>query len=274
MRSSIFEWNRVFFGAPVLLVMVGAALAVAPATQPSQAVPQKPGWTLTFHDEFDGAALDRSKWLDRYWHGRTHANHELEYYAPDGCPVSDGQLHLTARPVPNDDRDKTKGMPYASGMVCSYGKFAQKYGWFEVRARFPRGKGYWPAFWLLPADRRWPPEIDVLEILGHQPKIVNFTVHFRQENGRHGEDTHQWTGPDFSRGFHTFAIDWEPGLIVWYVDGVERARSTRDVPHVPMYVIANLAIGGDWPGNPDAGTEFPQSMDIDYVRVYQKNSAR
>jgi beta-glucanase (GH16 family) len=240
----------------------------APATQPSPA--DKPGWTLSFHDEFDGTKLDESKWIDRYWSGRTHSNHELQYYAPDGYSLAGGVLHLNARPVPQDQREKTQQMPYASGMICSYGKFSQKYGWFEIRARFPRGKGYWPAFWLLPDNRRWPPEIDVLEILGHEISTAHFTVHFRDEQRRHKDDSHQWTGPDFSADFHTFAADWQSGLIVWYVDGIERARTTQGVPDEPMYVIANLAIGGDWPGNPTADTKFPQSMDIDYIRVYQK----
>lgn len=259
----------------ILASLIAPALA-APTTRPSESSRplEKTGWRLTFHDEFDGSKLDESKWMDRYWHGRTHANHEQEYYAPDGYTVSDGQLHLNANPVASGARDKTKGMPYTSGMVSSYGKFSQKYGWFEIRARFPRGKGYWPAFWLLPENRSWPPEIDILEILGHEPAIAHFTVHFRDAQRRHRDDTHQWTGPDFSKGFHTFACDWEPGLIVWYVDGIERARTTKGVPDVAMYVIANLAIGGDWPGNPDATTRFPQSMDIDYIRVYQKKAEK
>jgi beta-glucanase (GH16 family) len=252
----------------MLLALVVQRSNGSPATQPP--VPEKPGWTLTFHDEFDGSKLDESKWLDRYWHGRTHSNHEQQYYAPDGYNLADGMLHLNAKPVPQEKRDQTKNMPYSSGIICSYGKFSQKYGWFEIRARFPSGKGYWPAFWLLPDNRRWPPEIDILEILGHEPAIAHFTVHFRDEQGRHREDSHQWKGPDFSADFHTFAVDWEPGLIVWYVDGVERARTTKGVPDEPMYVIANLAIGGDWPGNPNEQTKFPQSMDIDYIRVYRK----
>lgn len=224
----------------------------------------KPGWILTFHDEFDGTSLDTSKWIDSYPHGaRTHNNGEQEFYAPDGYDVSGGDLHLIAENTPDG------GMPYKSGMIASYGHFAQQYGWFEIRAKFPAGKGMWPAFWLLPADGSWPPEIDVLEILGHEPDKVYMTNHWGQWNDHHSHGE-SWIGPDFSQGFHTFAVDWEPGLIVWYVDGVERARSTEGVPDAPMYVIANLAVGGNWPGNPDATTHFPASMDVDYIRVYKR----
>lgn len=253
----------------ILLALCLFAVDIYAKSDPALPI-DKPGWTLTFSDEFNGDRLDESKWTDHYWHGRTHANHELQYYASDGYALKDGQLRLTARPVSADARSKTAGLPYTSGMISSFGKFAQQYGWFEMRARIPKGKGYWPAFWLLPDDKRWPPEIDILEILGHQPDVAHFTTHWRDAQRRHLDDTHEWRGPDFSAGFHTFAVDWEPGLVVWYVDGIERARTSKGVPNVPMYVIANLAVGGDWPGNPDATTQFPQSMDIDYIRVYQK----
>ena len=130
----------------------------------------------------------------------------------------------------------------------------------------------WPAFWLLPADDSWPPEIDVLEILGHEPNIVYTTNHYRNADGKHEGKGDKWLGPDFSSGLHTYAIDWEPGEIVWYVDGVERYHTTANVPKQPMYVLANLAVGGDWPGQPDATTPFPSAMVIEYIRVYEKGS--
>src|SRR5690242_15236708 len=154
------------------------------------------------------------------------------------------------------------GHDYTSGMISSFGHFAQQYGYFEIRAKFPAGKGYWPAFWLLPADKTWPPEIDVLEILGHEPDKVYLTNHW-QTAEKHESVGDSYKGPDFSADYHTFAVDWEPNEIVWYVDGVERFRSKQGVPAMPMYIIANLAVGGDWPGNPDATTKFPGNMDID-----------
>jgi beta-glucanase (GH16 family) len=225
---------------------------------------EKPGWKLTFHDEFDGTQLDRSKWDDKYWDGRTHSNNELEYYAPDGYEVAGSRLRLKG------ERRLMAGHDYTSGMISSFGHFAQQYGYFEIRAKFPKGKGFWPAFWLLPANKHWPPEIDILEILGHEPTKVYFTNHWLDAAGVHRQHVQSFTGPDLSADYHTFAIDWEPGAITWYLDGAERAHSTAGVPAEPMYVIANLAVGGDWPGNPDAATPFPGFMDIDYIRVYQK----
>jgi beta-glucanase (GH16 family) len=238
-----------------------AALRLRPALPPDQ---QK-GWVLTFHDEFDGDKLDTTKWNDQYWHGRTHSNNEQQYYAPDGYEVSKGRLRFKG------EKRSMGGKTYTSGMITSLDHFSQKYGLFEIRAKFPKGKGYWPAFWLLPITREWPPEIDVLEILGHEPEKVYFTTHWRDAAGKHQGKGFNYTGSDFSADYHTFSVEWKPGEVIWYVDDVERARSTAGVPDEPMYVIANLAVGGDWPGNPDATTRFPGYMDIDFIRVYQRS---
>ena len=257
-----------------LLMINLAAFTSGQSTRPAAVPPlQRGSWMLTFADEFNGNTLDASKWTDHYWHGRTHGNRELEYYSADGYELKDGVLRLIARPVPPDQRSKTQGHPYTSGMIEGSGKFAQKYGLFEIRCRVPAGKGFWPAFWLLPATRKWPPEIDILEILDHDPSTVYFTTHWRNDQRRHLQDGYHWKGPDFSADFHTFALDWEPGLLVWYVDGIERARTSKGVPDEPMYLVANLAVGGDWPGNPDATTVFPGVMEIDYIRVYQRAGA-
>ena len=251
-----FAWAH----ALTALSLTAPALAAPPAATPWS----KPGWTLTFHDEFDGSTLDAGRWITSYSHDvRTHGDDEQEYYAPDGVTVSGGQMHLVAQ------RRSAGGKHYTSGMIDSYGRFAQTYGWFEIRAKMPAGKGMWPAFWLLPAVGTWPPEIDVLEVLGHQPNIVHMTNHWA--SGTHQQHGLGWTGPDFSQAFHTFAVDWEPGVVTWYVDGVERFQSKSGVPAEPMYVIANLAVGGAWPGNPDATTPFPSAMDIDYIRVYKRS---
>lgn len=241
--------------------------AVAPALPKTKvrSVAGKPGWKRVFGDEFDGDRLDTKKWQDAYPGGvRTHSNNERQYYAPDGYQVSGGLLRLRAE-------KRTMGnMPYTSGMVTSFGAFAQKYGWWEIRAKMPQGKGLWPAFWLLPANKSWPPEIDVFEILAHEPNKVYFTNHWRNPaTGKHVYKNAHFVGPDFSRDFHTFAAEWRPGEIIWYVDGIEHHRARAHVPARPMYVLANLAVGGDWPGNPDASTVFPSTMDIDYIHVYK-----
>jgi beta-glucanase (GH16 family) len=235
------------------------------ASLPHVTDPRTLGYHLTFDDEFKGNKLDTSKWIDSYPDGvRTHSNGEQEYYAPDGYRVHNGHLELIA------ERRSMGGMPYTSGIVTTYGKFAQEYGWFEIRAKFPKGKGLWPAFWLLPADKSWPPEIDVLEILGHQPNKVYMTNHYVGEDSSHVGDGGNFVGPDFSAAYHTFALQWTPTALTWYVDGVPRFRTTRHVPHVPMYLLVNLAVGGYWPGMPDDTTHFPAIMYVKYVRVYQK----
>lgn len=230
-------------------------------------------WRLTFQDEFDGGQLDSSKWNDHF-QGRRTNDPELQYYAEDGHEVSEGFLRLKA------EKRATEGKAYTSGMIGSFEKFSQKYGYFEIRARCPQGRGLWSAFWLLPEvkDRskpewwmeHWPQEIDVLELLGHEPNKVYFSLHWLGGEGKHLFNTMSWVGPDFSETYHTFAVQWEPGKCVWYVDGVERARAQEGVPDVPMFVLANLAVGGDWPGKPGSATEFPASMNIDYIRVWKR----
>jgi beta-glucanase (GH16 family) len=239
-----------------------AAGAAGPAA-PAGAAPA--GWTLAFDDEFDGGALDRGKWQTTYpWGARNNAgNSELQYYADDAFAEGNGALSIRA------DRRAMGGYPYTAGLISSYGSFATTYGYAEIRARLPRGKGYWPGFWLSPQDySQWPPEIDVVEAAGDQPDTVTMTYHYKDGAGAAQQTTRDYTGPDFTAGFHTFAVAWSPGLLVWYVDGVERFRTATAVAAQPMYVMANLAIDGQDP--PDASTPFPATMDIDYIRVYRR----
>ena len=125
-----------------------------------------------------------------------------------------------------------------------------------------------PAFWLLPDPLGWPPEIDVLEVLGHEPDKIYLTHHFRDDQRKHASSGGSWKGPDFSANFHEFAVEWSPEQIVWFVDGQERFRSKKTIPRVKMYMLVNLAVGGDWPGAPDEKTQFPAAFEVDYVRVY------
>ena len=228
----------------------------------------RPGWKLTFQDEFNGMVLDLAKWTPADPWGRER-NRELQAYVKDAFEVRDGVLHIKAerREAIYDNKPRT----YTSGMMSTHDRFTQEFGRFEIRCRVPGGKGLWPAFWLLPEPLGWPPEIDVLEILGHQPNKVYLTHHFRNEQRQHKSHGGSWIGPDFSADFHEFAVEWSPTAIVWFVDGVERFRSEDSVPHAKMYLLVNLAIGGDWPGPPDDKTRFPATFDVDYVRVYERN---
>lgn len=227
----------------------------------------RPGWKLTFADEFDGQALDTNKWNPKDPWGRER-NHEMQAYVPDAFEVRDGILRVKAEKRQAAYAGKERA--FTSGMMTTYKKFSQEFGRFEIRCRVPKGKGMWPAFWLLPEPIGWPPEIDVLEILGHEPAKLHMTHHFRDEQRQHRSHGSSWNGPDFSADFHEFAVEWSPQAIVWFVDGTERFRSEKDIPHGKMYMLVNLAVGGDWPRAPDENTHFPAVFEVDYVRVYER----
>jgi len=223
-------------------------------------------WTLAFSDEFDGPAVESARWnlanpLDRI------INHELQAYVPDAVRVRAGMLELTATRAPNAYRGKM--LPFSSGTVTTHGKFAFSSGRVDVRAKLPRGKGLWPAFWLLPESLEWPPEIDLFEVRGHAPDALHQTVHWRDPERGPQFDTAQHLGPDLSAGFHEFRLEWKPDEIVWFLDGTETRRATRRIPATPMYLNAALAVGGDFPGAPDESTLFPATLEIDYVRVFR-----
>jgi beta-glucanase (GH16 family) len=224
------------------------------------------GWDLTFDDEFDGTALDATKWVPHYNYTAI-INHELQAYVPDAFSITDGILSITAKHEPGVQGGKTQ--QYRSGAMTTSGKFSQQYGYFEVRCKLPHGKGFWPAFWLLPDVNHWPPEIDIFENIGLEDHILHFTNHWKDDAGHARGKGQQTNGPDYTADFHTVAIDWEPDKMVWYVDDVEQCRVTDHIPAEKMFLLLNLAVGGDWPKSPDANTQFPSTFDIDYVRVYQ-----
>lgn len=226
-------------------------------------------WELVFEDEFEGDSLNRDLWSTCYFWAeeaegcKIFDNGELEWYVPENVLVEDGLLKLRA------EQREVNGYPYASGMIASHGKFEFQYGYFEMRAKLPAGRGLWPAFWTMPADRKWPPEIDVFDFLGQEPRRIVIGMHYgeREHPLKH---TRRYFGPNLTKDFHVFAVQWEEDLLVWYLDGEEIWRLERDVPAEPMYLIANLAVGGRWPGNPNNETPFPSEYQIDYIRVWQR----
>jgi beta-glucanase (GH16 family) len=285
------------------LSKVSSIVGVSPTVTPTLAVTRTPmptptptprvlpagqtgDWSLIFSDDFNGAALNTQKWHTCYWWDRRGCtiitNDELEWYQPDNVSLKNGALRLRAQQQ-QIDASNGNTYDYTSGMISSGratsntsrpAKFTFVYGYAEIRAKVPKGKGLWPAFWLLPADHDSRPEIDVMEIIGDEPHVVHLRFHYRAA-GDEGDVGESWSGPDFSADWHTFAINWQPEALVWYVDGVERWRydDKAHIPSVPMYLLANLAVGGDWPGPPDAATQFPSDYLIDYVRVWKKGSA-
>ncbi len=250
---------------PPTLPPFATRLPAVTVTLAPSATPTDWRGALVFDDEFERGPLDLLHWQTEYWWGRTNPP-EAQYYAPDAFDFKDGLLRIKA------ERRTVRDRPYTSGLISSDGRFTFTYGYAEIRARVPEGKGLWPAFWLT-ADaenvKNWA-EIDVMELLGDQPRRVYMTMHYKDAAGQHRSDQGKFEGPAFAEGFHTFAVDWSPAAVVWYVDDVERFRVTHDVPDMPMYVIANLAVGGEWPGYPDATTPFPALFDVDYIRVYKR----
>ena len=253
-----------------------SSAAPSASAQPPSIVPNGPGgrWSLAFDDEFTGTALDTSRWTTcspqlrqrpcRGW------GSELERYRPQNVTVSGGQLHLTATRV---------GTGFASGMTSTgapvagsphgYRSFAFEYGYYEVRLRAPGGRGLWPAAWAFGVDLVPPFELDDVEILGNYPNVAVVTgVYPGGQLSQHLEEP-----DDLTAGFHTYGVDWEPDHVSWYVDGRQAPQSITDpgrIPHKPMFLMLDLAVGGDWPGPPDSTTSFPASLDVDYVRVFAR----
>ena len=220
-------------------------------------------WELIWLDEFESTCLDAGKWNVEDW--AAEKNNELQYYSPSNIKVEDGLLKLISK------NEKFKGKIYTSGAVQTQGKFNFLYGKAEMRAKLPAGQGIFPAFWMMPdKEDTWLPEIDILEMLGHLPNEIWMVTHWLDATGTLKSDANNFKGPDFSKDFHTFSIEWTPDSIVWLIDGIERFRSSEFIPSENMYLYLNTAIGGNWPGSPDNSTVFPVYYEIDYVRVFKR----
>ncbi|MCB4824882.1 family 16 glycosylhydrolase [Roseicella aerolata] len=236
---------------------------------------------LIFSDDFtsfsgSSSGLDangKANWRTTLmWGNRTLAsNNEAQYYADPTMGANpftldaagNGRLNITAKPtagLPN-------GLTYSSGVITSDTIAVQTYGYFEMRAKIPEGAGFWPAFWLLRDDGAWPPEIDVMEILGDAPGRLLMTTRSTQ-TGTQSATYH--SSEELSLDFHTYAVSWRPDRLTWYLDGTELySMATPDDMHGPMYMVANLAVGGagSWPGPADGVSSA--TLSIDYIRAYQ-----
>lgn len=212
------------------------------------------GASLLYSDEFNGP-LDTSTWANRTPWNTNYTTGELQYYDPANATFANGMLTLKS------EKRAMSGYSYTSAIVTSLKRQKFSYGYFEMRAKLPKGQGIWPAFWLTNDSTL---EIDAMEMLGHQPNKVYMTLH---KNGSQVQGVSK-TGPDFSAGFHTFAVDWQPTYVKWYIDGVLSATYSGSMPSDPLYICLNTAVGGAWPGSPDSTTQFPVEYNIDYLRVY------
>ena len=226
--------------------------------------PPGANWTLTFSDEFNGTALDGSKWSKGYGWGVT-TGWTNEWIDPDNVLVEEGRLRLKLENRPGT------GKLYASGAVNTRNKFTQEYGYLEARMKMPAGSGFLSAFWGKRNDESWPPEIDVIEVIGPDPGRAFMTVHW--DDGGHQSSGGNWAGPDFSADFHVFGFWWGPDENVWYIDGVERRRTSNGASRIngDFYFMFNTHIGGNpWMGDPDGSTPWPSYNEIDWVRIYKE----
>ncbi len=242
---------------------------------------------LVMQDEFDvDGAPNSAIWNYDIGDGTANGlpagwgNNELQYYTdrPENVTVQNGVLIITAK------EEQFQGSSYTSARLLTKGNFEQTYGRFEARIKLPNGKGIWPAFWILGDDSNgteiWPQigEIDIMEYVGDEPTTVFGTVHGPGYSG--GESiskSYELEGDRFDAGFHIFGIEWGPDYINWYVDGDLYSQITpEDVPgewvfnRGPFHIILNMAVGGALPGAPNDETVFPQTMLVDYVRVYKQ----
>lgn len=294
--------------------VVAATLVVAgtPEAGPGRQI-EAPRWKLVWADEFDGAAIDRTRWDFDIGNGFYNydanvwingwGNDELQYYTdrPDNAFVKDGRLHLRAV------KESLHRCGYTSAKLKTRKRdgtalFAQAYGRFEFRAKLPVGQGLWPALWMLPLKETfggWAAsgEIDVMEARGREPTKVLGTLHYgsRWPANAHTSKDYVFPKGETIADFHVYALEWEPGVMRWSVDGRTYAtqdfwwsssraeagkglRPTRAADlnpwpapfDQPFIVMMNLAVGGKFGGNPDRTTTFPAVMEIDYVRVHAR----
>jgi beta-glucanase (GH16 family) len=282
-------------------------------TDAKKAAAKKPRWRLVWSDEFEGDSVDRSKWDFDIGNGffdyKHHVwisgwgNEELQYYTAEPANVCVKDSLLTIRAV----KESLHGCGYTSARLKTRQRdgtplFNKRYGKFEFRAKVPWGKGLWPALWMLPQDDLYggwaaSGEIDVMEIVGEKPHEVLNSIHFGSTFPKRTLITHVHPLPGGSTvaDWHVYAVEWEPGEIRFYVDGVH--TSTRDhwwsssknkdgvgreatraadlnpwpAPFdQPFYLVMNVAVGGNFPGAPNPATQFPAELVVDYVRVYEK----
>lgn len=244
-------------------------------------VPEIDGYELLWHDEFSGSSLDENIW-NYEPHEPGWTNHELQEYttSTDNVFVRDGNLVIKA--IKTDTG-------YTSGKVTSQNKQDFTYGKVVARAKVPEGKGLWPAIWMMPQDEsyygQWPKcgEIDIMEVLGNQVDTAYGTIHYGEPHGEQ-QGTYVLDEGTFASDFHEYSVEWEPGEMRFYIDGnlyhtvndwftaVDDVEKPYPAPFdQPFFVQMNLAVGGDWPGDPDDSTDFDKAeFEIDYVRVYQK----
>jgi beta-glucanase (GH16 family) len=272
----------------IVLIAIILSLSACAAAQAGAPQTASSPWILSWSDEFNGtngSPVDASKWVSETG-GDGWGNDELEYYTarPQNAYQQDGSLVIKVLQEKYTGSDGVS-RNYTSARLKTLGKFAQAYGRFEARIKIPRGQGIWPAFWMMGEDidrLGWPKcgEIDIMENIGKEPALVHGTIHGPGYSGGKGIGApFGFTPPQpFADDFHLYAVEWEPNTIRFYVDEhLYETRTAGDLPagtkwvyDHPFFMLLNVAVGGSWGGVPDASSAVPQTMLVDYVRVYRR----
>lgn len=283
----------------IIPIFVISLLFVSCASIPESSAPYSEEKSIVFtnliwSDEFDGDSLDLNNWNYVTGTGAEEGlvgwgNNELEYYTErsQNVDVKDGELIITAL------KERYRGSTYTSGKISTKKKIDLLYGRIEARIQLPAGRGIWPAFWMLPTYEEYGTwarsgEIDIVEMVGHEPETIHGTIHWGYQwpdNKRSGRKFRFDDKRNIAGEYHVYAIEWNEEGITWYIDDIQYSYIPADEwvtfteddilddPNAPFdkrfHMILNLAVGGNWPGNPNDKTEFPSVMKVDYVRVYR-----
>jgi len=253
----------------------------------------------TFEEKFDALDLKTNRWTPHYDGGYDEVNkvwlgydwitkrtqpgmHEQQLYVDPAYKgttktslglnpfiIEDGYLHILAQKTPEHLKKALSNFEYTSGVLTTRKSFIQRYGYFESRIKVPATQALLPAFWLLPFNKSWPPELDVMEAPTHQKDVIQSTVHWLDAAGKHAESGCKTIYPNFSADFHQYGALWTADKIVYYIDRVPVGQiKTPPGMNVPMYMQINLAVGGDWIGKATAATPIPAEMVVDNVVAY------
>lgn len=242
---------------------------------------KNPGYQyrLIWDEEFDDSTINTADWNFETGNSNGWGNHEQEYYTgrQENAYISNGNLVIEAR------KESYSGYDYTSARMTTKGKKEFMFGRIEIRAKLPVTNGIWPALWLLGSDIGqvgWPScgEIDMMELIGKYPGRVYGTAHWNNASGQHASKGGYYDLPagDYSQDYHVYRTDWDQDSIRWYVDDhLYETVNRKDVGdpypfNSKFFLIFNVAVGGDWPGNPDSSSSFPQRMYVDYIKVYEK----
>ncbi len=241
------------------------------------------GYTLVWNDEFDGTSVNTNNWVFETGNGCPNlcgwGNSELQYYRQENTWVEDGILTIEAR------RENFLGSSFTSARMKTQGKRSYKYGRVDIRALLPKGQGIWPALWAMGnniTNVGWPAcgEIDIMEMIGGSDREnrVHGTLHW-DNNGQHASAGNYYTlqSGTFADEYHVFTIIWDETQIRWFVNDVQYNVINITPGHMTefhqeFFFLFNVAVGGNWPGNPDTTTIFPQQMKVDYIRLFQKTN--